>query len=84
MAVKEDWGPGEQHLEQRESGAELVDEEGRGRDRRQFRGEEGDLEDEMKLSEDSAQDGEAAQDGWRDECVATDSDVEGAFFGREG
>lgn len=78
MAVEQDAALRVQELEQRQAGAELVHEVRVGVQRRELGGEEGDLEDEVELSQDGAQDAEAREDGRGHNCVAADADVEGA------
>ena len=62
MAVEEDGGVRDEELEEREAGAELVDEEGGWAEEREFGGKETDLEDEVELAKDGAQDGEAPEE----------------------
>jgi hypothetical protein len=57
----------------------LVDEEGRGRELGELVREEGDLEDEVHLAQDGAEDGEAAEEGLRNDCVPAHTNIEGTF-----
>lgn len=81
MAVEQDWdlGGGAQELEEGQAGGELVDEEGGGGEGAQLGGEEGDVQDQVQLARDGAEDAEAGEDGGRDEGVAPDADVERAL-----
>lgn len=67
--------------QQRQAGAELVDEEAVGLEVGELAREDGDLQDEVYLAEDGAEDGEARQDRLRHDGVAADADVEGAVAG---
>lgn len=70
MAVEDDAWAGLQQAQEGNAGAELVDEEGRGCELGELVGEEGDLQDEVHLAQDGAEDGEAAKHGGRNERVA--------------
>lgn len=61
VAVEEGGDGGVEVLEEGEAGGQLVDEEGGGLQGGEFRGEV-DLEDEVQLAQDGAQDGEARED----------------------
>lgn len=76
VAVEEDAAARVEVLEQREAGAELVDEEGIGRELPELPVEVN-LDDQVQLAQDGAEDAEAGQDRGRDDGVAADSDVEG-------
>lgn len=78
MAVKKDGRVRLLGLEQRQPGRELVDKKDGGLQRAEFRRKQRDGEDEVELPGDGAQDGEAAEEGRRDEPVSSDADVEGA------
>lgn len=67
--------------QQRQAGAELVDEEAVGLEVGELAREDGDLQDEVYLAEDGAEDGEARQDRRRHDGVAADADVESAVAG---
>jgi hypothetical protein len=71
-----------QEPQQRHAGADLVDEEDRGAQPRELVGEDGDLQDQVQLTQDGAEDGEAAKDCRRDERVAADAHVKGSWSSR--
>lgn len=77
VAVEEDGLRGKEVAQQRQAGRELVDDEGAGLQRAQFTGD-GDVDDEVDVAEDGAEDGEAGENRHGDEPVAADSDFEGA------
>lgn len=76
MAVEEDGGAWGEEAEEGDAGGELVDEDVvEGLD---LAGEE-EVEGEVELAEDGAEDGEAAEEVWGEEGVAGDADGEGAW-----
>ena len=79
VAVEEDGG-GREARQQRDAGAELVDEEGVRGEVVQLARHQADLEDEVQLAQDGAQDGEAAEEGRRDERVAAHADIKRACW----
>ena len=66
-----------EELQEGHVGGELVDEEVRGLEGAKLAAQ-GDLDYEVQLAEDGADDGEAREDGCWEEGVAPDADVEGA------
>lgn len=78
VAVEEDAAARVEVLEQGEAGAQLVDEEGIGRKLPELRVEVN-LDDQVQLAQDGAEDAEAGQNRGRDDGVAADSDVEGSW-----
>ena len=74
MAVEEDANARIEVAEQRQAGAELIDEEGVGLQRLQLGGER-DLDDDVELAQDGAKDGEAREDAGGKEGIAADADI---------
>lgn len=77
MAVEEDWGRGDV-LQEGQAGGELVDDEGGGPEGGEGAGNP-DVEEQVDVAEDGAQDGEAVEDGGGDEPAAVDTNVEGSY-----
>ena len=84
VAVEDDAGAGREQPQEGDAGAELVDKEAGGGEAAQLVGEEGDVQDQMHLAEDGADDGEAAEERGRDERVAANAHVEGSFARGQG
>lgn len=82
MAVEEDGGGGVQEAQERQASRELVDDEGTGAKSGQLLGE-GDVEDELDVAEDGAEDGEAGEEGGRDGRGGAYADVEGSWSGEK-
>lgn len=77
MTVEEDGDVGCEVLEQRQTGGELVDEEGAGSEEGQLGGEVY-VEEEVDVAEDGAEDGEAGEEARGDEPAAADANIQGA------
>lgn len=74
---------GLQQAQERDARAELVDKEGRGCELGELIGEQGDLQYEVDLAQDGAENGKAAKDSSRNDGVAVHTNVEGAFASAE-
>lgn len=79
MTVEYDTRTRLQQAQKRDAGAELIDEERRRRELSKLVGEKGDLEDEVHLAQDGAEDSEAAEKCRRYKSCAAHADIEGTF-----
>lgn len=78
MAIEESADVGMEGLEEGKPGRELVREEDGGFEGGEFGGKT-DLEDEVDLAQDGAEDSEAGEDGRGDYSVSPDAYIEGAY-----
>lgn len=75
MAVEENRRVRVEEAHEGQAGGELVDDEGAGLEGLEFAGE-GDLDEELEVAQDGAEDGEAVEDGHGDGPSAADTDIE--------
>lgn len=78
MAVEQNRRIGGDESQQRKAGGELVDDKGAGLESFQFAGER-DLDEELEMAQDGADNGEAVEDGHGDGPFPVDADIEGAW-----
>lgn len=81
MAVEQHGDAREEVPEEREAGAELVDDYGGRGQGLQLRGEVN-VQEEVELAENGAEDRQAGEDGGGEEVVSADADVEGSWRAR--
>ncbi|KAH6608235.1 hypothetical protein Trco_004548 [Trichoderma cornu-damae] len=78
VAVEEDRRIGREEAQEGEAGGQLVDDEGAGAEGPEL-ARDGDVDEELQVAEDGADNGQAAEDGHGDGPGAVHADVEGAY-----